>query len=231
MHSPERGNSTIVGSTNTVTNTVANSFSPSAEYGVSDFDARHNITADWIVPLPFGKNSYFGGGANRLVDAVIGGWVVDGLLHYSSGLPFSSVDGLGWATNWDVLSYNVQTGPVVTGGHHHYQAATQSENAFADPVAAAANIRVPYAGETGQRNNYRGDGYMSLDSGLSKSFKTFEGQSLKISVEGFNVLNSVRFNDGSSTTIVTNGFSSSYGKYSALLTQPRQMQFSGRYYF
>ena len=100
-----------------------------------------------------------------------------------------------------------------------------------EPVAAAANIRAPYAGETGQRNNYRGDGYMSLDSGLSKSFKTFEGQSLKISVEGFNVLNSVRFNDGSSTTMVTNGFSSSYGTYSALLTQPRQMQFSGRYYF
>ncbi|HWZ51453.1 MAG TPA: carboxypeptidase-like regulatory domain-containing protein [Granulicella sp.] len=229
--SPERGNSTVVGSTNTVTNTVANSFSPSAQYGVSDFDARHNITADWIAPLPFGKNSLFGSSSNRLVDALIGGWVLDGLLHYSSGLPFSSVDGLGWATNWDVLSYNVQTGPVVSGGHHHYLASTHSENAFADPVAAAANIRAPYAGETGQRNNYRGDGYMSLDSGLSKSFNTFEGQSLKISVEGFNVLNSVRFNDGSSTTMVTNGFSSSYGKYSALLTQPRQMQFSGRYYF
>ena len=29
-------------------------------------------------------------------------------------------------------------------------------------------IRLPYPGEAGERNNFRGDGYLDLDSGLAK---------------------------------------------------------------
>ena len=76
------------------------------------------------------------------------------------------------------------------------------------------------------------DGYLSFDDGLSKSFKTFRDQSFKISVEGFNIFNNVRFS--TPTASVANA---KFGNYAptatntALLTSPRQMQFSGKYYF
>ncbi len=134
----------------------------------------------------------------------------------------------------DSSSYFVKTGPILTGGHH-YIANTQSETALngVTPAQAFANLRYPYAGESGQRNAFRADGYFSLDDGLSKSFRTFREQAFKISAEVFNVTNAVRFN-----AITTNGASTKFGQYtggnsttSGLLTNPRQMQFSGKYTF
>ncbi len=54
-------------------------------------------------------------------------------------------------------------------------------------------IRLPYPGEAGERNNFRGDGYFGIDSGLSKSWNLWERQTLKFAWEVFNVTNSVRF--------------------------------------
>jgi len=213
--SPERSNA----------NSIINSFDPEANYGPSDFDTRHLITANWVLASPFGRGARYLTNVGTLSDDFVGGWTLTGLVHWSSGLPFSAVES-GWATNWAVQSYDVQTGPVVSGGHHHYIASNQTMNAFANPTAAKTNIRLPYPGEAGQRNNYRADGYFSVDPGLSKSIKTFHEQELKLTVEVFNVLNSVRFN-----TLVTAGANNSYGQYSSLLTPPRQMQFACRYSF
>jgi hypothetical protein len=228
---PERAfnSSTANNPGNNPINSIINSFNPSGNYGVSDYDARHAITANWLLLSPFGRGGMYFANANRVVDAFIGGWQLTGIVKWNSALPFSSVDGLGWGTNWAVQSYNVQTGPITSGGHHYVPAVAGTGayvTAFANPTAAAANIRAPYPGETGQRNNYRADGYLSVDPGLAKSFRTFEGQSFKITIEAFNVLNSVRFN-----ALTTNGFSGTYGRYSSLLTPPRQMQIAGRYSF
>jgi hypothetical protein len=206
-------------------NSIINSFNPAGNYGPSDFDTRHLITADWVLDSPFGRGGRYLTNINTVTDDVIGGWMLTGLVHWSSGLPFSAVES-GWATNWAVQSYDVQTGPVVSGGHHHYIASNQTMNAFANPTAAKANIRLPYPGEAGQRNNYRADGYSSLDPGISKRFKTFHEQEFRLTIEVFNAFNSVRFN-----TLVTAGANNSYGQYSSLLTPPRQMQFAGRYSF
>jgi hypothetical protein len=224
---PERSNVTGDNTGSNSGNSVINSFDPFGRYGVSDFDVRHAITGNWVLKSPFGRGAVYFTDVNRTVDSVIGGWQLTGIVKWNSGLPFSSTDGLGWGTNWAVQSYNVQTGPVASGGHHYVSAGTGSyETAFANPAIATANIRAPYAGETGQRNNYRGDGYFSVDPGLNKTFNTFEGQSLKLTIEAFNVFNSVRFN-----AVTANGFSGTYGRYSTLLTPPRQMQIAARYSF
>ena len=95
---------------------------------------------------------------------------------------------------------------------------------------ALANIRPPYAGETGQRNAYRGDGYFSVDTGLNKTFAITEKQQLKFAWESFNTTNAVRF-DPASVSDNPYGSPGSYGEYTALLTQGRRMQGSLRYSF
>jgi hypothetical protein len=218
--------------------TIVNSFSPHQLYGPSDFDVRHNITANYSVPFPFGKGAPFlnkGG----IMDWIVGGFQLNGVVHYSTGFPFSAVAEGNWGTNFAFNSNMVQTGPIPTGGHH-YDATNLEETALKGITSAEAraNLRFAYVGESGQRNNFRSDGYLSVDDGLSKTFHIFREQQLRISAEVFNVINTNRF-----ATVQIDGTSGNFGVYqnsinnnnysapSSLLLQPRQMQFSGKYIF
>ena len=220
-------------------NPIINTFSPQQNYGPSDFDIRHNITANYIMAMPFGRGSHLFSNVNGFLDRIIGGWTLDGLVHYSSSLPFSAHDTGSWGTNFANESNRVQIGKISSGGHRY---ATNSsggfETAFKNQTAAEviSNLRFAYPGEAGQRNNFRGDGYMSLDNGLSKSFPIYRETKIKLSVEVFNVLNNTRFNTQSAdglnvNSTTTNGTSGLFGQYASLLVQPRQMQFSAKYSF
>jgi hypothetical protein len=206
---------------------LINSWNVRGNRGPSDFDVRQAITGNFVVALPFGRGAAFASSVNRVLDAAIGGWTLSGLAHWTSGLPFSTIDGLGWGTNWNNQSFNVLTGPIATGGHNSNAG---DPNVFKDQAAALANIRAPYPGETGQRNILRGDGYFSIDSGLSKVFRITERQNLKFAFEVFNLTNSVRF-DPNSINNNPFGSPSSFGNYSTLLTRPRVVQISLRYAF
>jgi hypothetical protein len=209
---------------------IINIFNPKGNYGPSDFDVRHSFTGNLDWALPFGRSKLVGGGVNRLTDEFIGGWTLNALMHATSGLPFSAIDGLGWGTDWDVQSFDVATGKISSGGHHANSEDSQP-NAFKNQPQAIAAIRPPYPGETGQRNSFRGDGYSSLDTGLAKVFRITEGQQVKFAAEVFNTLNQVKF-DPHTVQADPFGGPSSFGDYaSPLLTQGRRMQLSLRYSF
>jgi hypothetical protein len=223
-------------------NRIINTFDPHQNYAVSDFDVRHNITANYILALPFGRGALFASNINGFLDRIIGGWTVDGLVHYSTSLPFSAQAANVYGTNFAEPSLFIQTGPIASGGHRYvpnngapYETALKNMTA----TQAEGNLRFAYPGEAGQRNNFRADGYLSLDNGVSKSFTTWREQKLKISIEVFNVLNDVRFNtqgvDSQGLPInisnTTNGSSVQFAQYNSLLVQPRQMQFSAKYNF
>ena len=215
---------------------IINSFSPHQWYANSDFDVRHNITANYSIPFPFGKGRRFltGGG---WMDRLVGGFELSGVVHYSTGFPFSAVAANVWGTNFAFNSNMVQTGPIPTGGHH-YNASLMEETALngISSAQAAAHLRFAYPGESGQRNNFRSDGYLSIDDGLSKSFRTWHDQQFRISAEVFNVINTNRFGipqiAGDSPNFgVYQNQSAAFNGPNALLLQPRQMQFSGKYIF
>ena len=94
-------------------------------------------------------------------------------------------------------------------------------------------MRLPYPGEAGGRNIFRGDGYFDIDSGLAKTFPIIEGQALKFAWEVFNVTNSVRFDvNANAGNFGTGLLGGNLGNYAAnTLTKPRVMQFSLRYDF
>jgi hypothetical protein len=225
--SSDLGSDTERGYSGQLFSSLINSWNIRGNRGPSDFDVRHSFVGNAVVALPFGRGAAFASGVNRAVDTLIGGWTLSGLVHLTSGLPFSTIDGLGWGTNWNNQSFNILTGPIATGGHNSNSG---DPNVFKDQAVALANIRAPFPGETGERNILRGDGYFSIDSGLSKVFRITERQDLKFSFEVFNVTNSVRFDPNS---IANNPFgsASSFGNYSALLTRPRVVQLSLRYAF
>jgi hypothetical protein len=206
---------------------IINAWAPRQNRSVSDFDARHQINANWVYELPFGRGRTYGGGANAWTDAFLGGWQVSGLLRFTSGLPFSVGPGLGfWPTNWQLTSSTVLEGKRPTTGSFLVDGAP---NVFKDPKSAIDQFRFAYPGETGDRNNLRGPGYWGLDMGIAKIWKIRESNSLRFSWEVFNVTNSPVFDAASAN--LQKAVEGSFGNFTKLLSDKRVMQFSLRYSF
>ena len=209
---------------------IYNTWKPELNRSPSDFDTRHLVTIDYLYQLPFGRQKALLGGVNKLADALIGGWQLSGILRSSSGLPFSFYEP-GYTTNWTYGSQGVVTGKVKM--HRHFDA-NGNPQFFADPdainngVGTGSPIRLPYPGEAGQRNNFRGDGYFDMDAGLAKNWKIGERGTLKFAWEIYNVTNTVRFDPAFIGSGLTGG---NLGVADSLLTKPRVMQFSMRYDF
>jgi len=142
-----------------------------------------------------------------------------------------------WPTNWDEQGIAQLVAQPKIG--HHRDPSTGAVSVFADPVAAFADFRHPFPGESGSRNVVRGDGYAGLDMALSKRWKMpWESHSLQFRWEVFNVPNLHRFNVLSGLgTSACNCIASleqvpqTFGAYTGLLTSPRVMQFALRYEF
>ena len=216
---------------------VLNSWSPKQLRAPSDFDTTHQINANWVYQLPFGRGKHFGAGMSRWLDAVVGGWTVSGLWRWSSGYPFSISSGFGWATNFDEQSLAVlvgkkpHTGTFFINGQPNVFSNPNNVN---DPNSAINQFRAALPGESGQRNNFRGPGTFNIDTAMSKSWNITERQSLRLSVEAFNVTNSTRFDVGTmqlglAGNSITN--SGSFGNFSSTLSNPRVLEFAVRYSF
>jgi hypothetical protein len=208
---------------------VINSWSPNQLRAVSDFDTKHQINSNWVWEIPVGRGRHFARNMGSFGDALLGGWSLAGLVHWTSGLPFHTYPGGGWPTNWELQGTTFLTGD--TGGIGTYTDANGDPNMFRDPAKAINAFRAPFPGESGQRNELRGPGYFGIDAGLGKSWKITERQALQARWEVFNVTNSVRFDAALSAYNEALTDAGSFGKYSATLTQPRKMQLSVRYSF
>ena len=209
---------------------IQNSWNPKLNKGVSDFDTRHLITVDWVYALPVGRGKSVLGGANRIVDALIGDWQFSGLSRWASGLPFSVYEP-GWSTNWQQEGFGVVTAPVkisrhIVNGVPQVFAGT-SASTINNGVTTGTPIRLPYPGEAGQRNNFRGDGYFDIDSSLAKTWTLHDTVKLKFAGEVYNVGNNIRFDD--SPANLNGGLTSgTFGAYGGMLTTYRRMQFGLR---
>ena len=60
------------------------------EYSVSSYDIPQNLSVGYGVDLPFGRNKRFMSDAHGVLNAVIGGWRVNGITTIRSGVPISS---------------------------------------------------------------------------------------------------------------------------------------------
>ena len=94
-------------------------------------------------------------------------------------------------------------------------------------VTNGTPIRLPYPGEAGQRNAFRGDGYFDIDSSLAKTWNLREEMKLKFAGEVYNVGNNVRF-DCSPINLNGNLTQATLGVYSGMLSTYRRMQFGLR---
>jgi len=213
---------------------IINAFDAGAMKSYSDFDMRHQVNANWVVELPFGRGRMWGNGWSSILDNAFGGWQISGLWRMTSGLPTSIGNGRTWPTNYNHPGFATQVGPTPETGVFKNAVAidgTSGPNVFADPSRAVESWDHTRAGGSGQRNGVRGDGYFTIDLGVAKRFALpYEGHSVQVRWETFNLTNTASF-DLPTQGGWSLGQGASFGKYSYLLTNPRVMQFALRYEF
>jgi len=220
---------------------VINAFSPDMWRAPSDFDTTHQVNANWVWDLPYGRSRHWGSGAKGLMNGIFGGWGLNGIYRWTSGFPFSVEAGNGWSTDFELEGSSILTGPKpktgvfieANGSPTVFQNPLQTISCSCSPGSANGlqTFRSTYAGEAGQRNNFRGPGYFGVDAGLSKMWNVGEQKAVRFAWEVFNVTNSVRFDAAGSLigqTLVNN---TGFGIFNTELTSPRVMQYSLRFSF
>jgi hypothetical protein len=210
---------------------VINSWDPNARRAVSDFDLPHQVNANWVLELPFGKGRTFARDAGKPLDALIGGWQLSGVARWTSGFPATVLNGGTWPTNWQLGGGADQVGPFATGTTVDPTTGTISMFKDAQGATGIAAFAHAFPGESGGRNQIRGQGFAGLDLGLSKRWimPWKESHSLQLRWEVFNVPNLHRFDVQSANLNIDSG--AAFGLYTGLLTNPRVMQFALRYEF
>ena len=217
---------------------IINTWDPKQLRAASDFDLRHQINSNWVYDLPFGRGKHFGHDWNRAVDTFFGGWELVGIYRWTSGFPFSVSAGSTYNTNFQLSGNTVQVQNVKQGltyvGNQPYGfniGGADPSQYWTGVTGAAGALRLPYPGESGERNNFRGQGFFGIDAGLNKTFSITERQSLRFSAFAYNLTNSVRFDAATITVNSAYTNPTSIGLYSGTLTKPRVMEFALRYSF
>jgi hypothetical protein len=216
---------------------IFNAWSPYLFRAVSDFDTTHQLNANWVVELPFGRGRAIGYHISRALDAAIGGWRLSGLFRWTSGFPYTIYNNpADYPTDWYWEGAAVPTVSHVKSGAYHMPGG--NVNLFPDPATAQNFFQPALPGQVGVRNFVRGDGYFGVDLGLSKRWNMpwTDKQSLVLRWEVFNVTNSTRFdfndqNAGSASESNNSIAVPNFGNYTHLMTNPRVMQFALRYEF
>jgi len=212
---------------------VINSYSPLSLRGLSDFNAFHQINANLVYRLPFGKGQALGGGTGRVLNELIGGWDVSGVFRWTSGFPITVDNGFTWATNWNIEGDAEPNGPppaATNPKHAIVNGVDIGPDIFQDPAKALAAFRPEWPGESGVRNNVIGDGMFNIDTGVSKNFSLGKQRRLEFSWQAFNATNSVRYDVRAAQPGLSDP-ASEFGKYISTLTTPRFMQFALRFVF
>ena len=68
---------------------IRNYYDLKADWSVDGDDIPQSLVLNYVYDLPVGRGKKFGGGMNRVEDAVAGGWQVSGITTAQSGFPMS----------------------------------------------------------------------------------------------------------------------------------------------
>jgi len=215
---------------------IINPWSPRLNYAASTFDLRHQVNLNWIYQLPFGRGRYLGKDVPGWANHIIGGWDISGLFRWTSGFPFSVINCRScWPTNWNLQgNASLKPGIAPPATRVVKNAIAGLPSAFVDRDDALTRFRRSRPGEAGLRNNFRGDGYFTIDTGVAKTWTIYENFRFMLRWEVFNLTNTPRFDVGSLSA--TPDLTASFGRYNGTLAicdgaAGRCMQFALRLEF
>jgi hypothetical protein len=191
------------------------------DYGLCDTDATNVTHVSGSYELPVGRNKQFMGSANRLVDAVIGGWTANYIYTYQSGNPLTVSCATATTSDFGCFAPTVQGQGLYAGPHNQSQWLNPA--AFSQPAAATAIGQSDYSVLGGLPQQVRGPGWYNLDSSVFKNFALHGETNLQFRAEAFNTFNHPQFAQPSNLNYEN---PVAFSEITALRNGPRLLQFA-----
>ncbi len=188
------------GTTQNATSTPFDIYNRKLNYALSDFDRTHSLGSNFVYDLPFGRGKRIGNDAGRLLDGIIGGWRIGGLLRYNSGRPFSIFGG--------TLAFESVVGAFANCANcDRSLGQVRDEGGFKwyfDP-GERAQFTATRLGELGSggRNLFRGPGFFNIDFSLAKRTKITERVDVELRADFSNFTNTPSFSIPTTTLTAT----------------------------
>jgi hypothetical protein len=212
--------------------TTQDPFDRRGSRGRSGFDMRHNLVANVIYELPFGRGTHFGG------------WQLSAVSSIHSNVPFTPVLAFDSAGLQSLLT---SERPDIVGDP--YKGVCPNGSSAGTPACwfNPSAFALPPPGQFGNagRNILRGPAFAQFDLALQKAFDLREGVKLVFGAEAYNLHNHPNFavpsNTQSPLTLGGNGdsvfkdaagsFASNAGRIFSTVGTGRQVQLVARFAF
>lgn len=192
--------------------------------GIGAYDQPFNNTTSFVWELPIGRGRWIGGNMNRLVDAFVGGWTLNGINTMTSGQPINFRYGPSPVTN-NLPSFlgGVALRPNATCDPVNREPRANPTTNYFLPVGVCLS-RPPVWSPFGSagRNLARSDSYFNFDFAVHKQFKVpiTDQSRIDFRAEFFNLFNRTNFQAANSDITSAN-----FGTISSSFPA-RQIQFA-----
>jgi hypothetical protein len=210
----EIDDSSIISNVGNNTGGLQNIWNPSGERGVSSNDISRNLTISGVYALPFGRGQQIGNHWSRPVNALLGGWQINGITYQQKGFPLSPTTQDTSNSGGNILRPNL-TGinPVVSGS------VRSRLKGYLNPAAFSQPTPFTFGDAPRTLTNVRAPGNHDVDFSAFKSFQPTERITLQFRAESYNLLNQVVF--GIPNMVLSSG---QFGVISSQTNTPRQIQ-------
>jgi len=156
-------------------------FNKQADKGLASIDHRHRVSVASIYELPFGPGKQFLSGGPKLVGKLVGGWVLNGIYTYQTGLPMTvKYNGDVFGSGTDNARPDLVCNPNLAGDQ-------RSVDQFFKTSCFVKQSPIRY-GNAG-RSTVTGPVVNNFDAGILKNTSFGERFNTQLRVEFFNFLN------------------------------------------
>jgi len=193
---------------------------PEWEKGPSDYDQKYRFVNSFSYSLPIGQGRAVLGNLRGVANALIGGWELQGIESWSSGLPYTITEAVDQNNNLG----DTEEHPDRVVGVSLYPSGPAVSSAY-NPAAFVLQPFGTY-GNSG-RNIIWTAPQLQIDTSLFKDFAIRERAKVQFRAEFFNMTNHANFRNNS---LINNFDSAGAGSYTA--AQPgRQIQFALKFIY
>jgi len=197
-------------------------------------DVPNRFSMSGFYELPFGKGKMFLSSANRWVDAIIGGWQIEGTYTYQSGFPLRFANDAFYLGGKIAIPrgeqnvarwFNTSAFVSVVGGNPTCGANPTGSANCATPVDHLRTLPFYFA-------DVRSDPINNADLGLRKDIHIREGMKVQLRMEFINAFNHPLLNTGTAGVVMNPG-SATFGQVVASNQQnyARRAQLMAKFIF
>ncbi|SPF54393.1 Cna B-type protein (fragment) [Candidatus Sulfopaludibacter sp. SbA4] len=196
---------------------IQNIYDDQQQRSVSSNDQSRRLVVSGTYQFPLGRGKDFGKNWSRPVDALLGGWQVNGIYTYTTGFPISVT-----AAN-NCTGCGIQTLRPNNDGQSAALSGSVSErlNGYFNTAVFSQPAAFTFGSVGRTLPDVRNPSAHNIDFSLFKSFRPVERLTVEFRAEAYNLLNQVVFG-GPGTGINSNTF----GVISSQANGPRTIQFA-----